>query len=658
MRAFDIGLSALRANQQSLAVHGNNIANASTPGYHRQRTEQAARASNLSDPLRIGRGVDVVRITRLRSAAVENALIQNSSLVSFSEGALDVAVQLENIFAPNDGGIHDNLSDFFTAAEKTANAPQDMTVRREFLGSASRLVEGFRAIDTQLHDLNRDVLHDLRSHVSTVNGLLNELSQVNERIRSAGSTSSPPNNLLDRRDQIHLELAEYVDVSVRTLPDGSEAVVMAGGALLDSATLPPELTLEVTAADGAVVTLQPSGKSLPITGGRIASLLDAVNQVIPEALNDLQTFAQQIVRAVDLQHATGLPNGGPYRSLIGTRGVGDVTRPFADNENTLPVEAGALYITVTELSTGLRRTQRVDFDPAVDSLTDLAARIDALPDVAAFVDPGRGTMSIVTPETHRFDFAGRPDNQPELGSWTGTSVPEFSGSYTGFANDTWSVTFSGAGTVGVTPGLKAIVRNAAGEIQAELDVGEGYSPGTELPVADGIMLQLESGSVAAGDTASIFVISEPDETGILAATGLNSLFEGTVPGDFRVRSELEAAPEDLAVSATGFPGDAFNMAALSDLRDVRHTLLGELTFTEYLADLTADTGLAVRAADNQLTQLTQFEAKLLADRDAVSGVDVNEELLQMMQLERSFQAAARFVNAIDETLQEILSIGR
>ena len=165
MRALDIGLSALRANQQGLAVHGNNVANASTPGYHRQRLEQSARAPSLGDPLRVGRGVDVNSITRLRSSAIENALVRNASLLSQSEGILDVAVQLENIFAPNDGAIHDSLSKFFSAAEQVANAPQDLTVRREFLSAANRLMDSVQEIAQNLSQLRNDAQQELRGPV-------------------------------------------------------------------------------------------------------------------------------------------------------------------------------------------------------------------------------------------------------------------------------------------------------------------------------------------------------------------------------------------------------------------------------------------------------------------------------------------------------------
>jgi flagellar hook-associated protein 1 FlgK len=77
MRAFEIGLSSLRAQQQTLSVLGNNLSNAATPGYHRQRVELDTRFPLRDDDLHVGTGVDVTRIARLRNSAVETALLRN-----------------------------------------------------------------------------------------------------------------------------------------------------------------------------------------------------------------------------------------------------------------------------------------------------------------------------------------------------------------------------------------------------------------------------------------------------------------------------------------------------------------------------------------------------------------------------------------------------
>jgi len=160
------------------------------------------------------------------------------------------------------------------------------------------------------------------------------------------------------------------------------------------------------------------------------------------------------------------------------------------------------------------------------------------------------------------------------------------------------------------------------------------------------------------DPNNTSVNSRPDETGILSALGIGSLFEGSEPGNFKVRQDILDNPDQLAVSVTGQPGDGLNAAAMASLRDVRFTELGSRTFTEELADVTAESGLQVQTSAAQNKQLQEFGQRLEADQAAVSGVDVNEEMLNMMQTQRAYQAAARLITTADQMLSELFQIIR
>ena len=152
--------------------------------------------------------------------------------------------------------------------------------------------------------------------------------------------------------------------------------------------------------------------------------------------------------------------------------------------------------------------------------------------------------------------------------------------------------------------------------------------------------------------------SHPDETGILAALGIGSLFEGSEPGTFKVRNEILENPGQLAASVTGLPGDGRNIAAMASLRDVRFDALAGRTFTEEMADVTAESGLRVQTSESQNTQLQAFRQRLEIDRDAISGVDINEEMLQMMQTQRAYQAAAKLITTADQMLTELFQLVR
>jgi flagellar hook-associated protein FlgK len=657
MRAFDIGLSSLRAQQQTLSVLGNNLANAATPGYHRQRVELNTRFPLRDDDHHVGTGVDVSRIARLRNSALETALLRNTSEAGTSQQALEINRQIESLLTPGDATIHETLSNFFNRLEKSSNAPQDLTVRQEFLSSADELMSSFNTLDQKLATLERDVRLNVDDGVKEVNQLLNDIAGLNSLIFQTRASSSEPNDLLDRRDAMVTKLTEWVDADSVSLGDGREQVLVAGGAVIvgnQSAALRSRDYRNGTTG----ITLNELTTPLSLGSGKLKAMTSALNETIPSFRERLRDMAREIIRTVDQQHAQGMSDQGPYSVLLGTRGVLDLTVPLNNSVPEFPINSGDLYVTVTEDATGIRRTEKVSIDTSTESLTDIATKLTALDGVVATIDTVRKTLMISAEGSYSIDFAGRPDNVPVLTSMTGTSRPEFSGHFLGDAPNDWSVTFSGPGTVGETVGLTATIRNSSGQVIALQNIGAGYEAGAAVEIRDGVALQFGSGTINAADTFSLKLTNNADETGILSALGINSLFSGSEPGLFRVREELRRNPERLATSATGQPGDAINLASMAKLRDLRLDGLSGRTFTEEIADITAESGLIVQAADSRSTQLENYQSRLQADRDALSGVDINEEMLLMMQGQRAYQAAARFISVADQMLEELFTIAR
>ena len=659
MQALDIGLSALRTQQQRLTTIGNNIANASTPGYSRQRVELVNRPGVLADGWLVGSGVDVGTIRRLRNDATEDALLRNESLLALVESDLSTAEDIERLLTPGSASVHSRLSDFFNRLEELANNPEEPVVRGEFLNAAESLVTEFRQLDTELVRLQDAAKDETKIIEKQVNQLIDDIAGLNERIYHEQAVGRQPNDLLDRRDRLVTELSQLVDVSVETLENGRDVVAIAGGAITITGNSYGKHIEIREDSDGKLFVARESDTTpIPLSSGRLRGLLETANTTIPSVRTTLAEFTGDLIQAADQQYAKGIPSDGPFAVLRGTRSVDSSSAPLAAAGTAFPVTAGELTITVTDPTTGIRSSQRITIDPAVDSLEDVAARLDALNGVTASVEPQTRTLVVAGESGKLIDFTGRPDNTPDLSGVSGTARPEFSGLWTGADNDELTVTVSGAGDIGSTAGLQAVVNNAAGEIVAVLDIGAGYEAGTPLAVTDGISLSFGPGSVTATDTFSTLVTSDSDTTGLLSALGINSLFTGTDPASYALRRDIVDNPELLATSVTGEPGDARNIAALAALRDAARPALQDRTFVERLADLTADAGLDVQSARSQQEQLVAFGERLQQDRDAVSGVDPNEELLRMLEVERAFQAAARFVTVIDETIAELLNIAR
>lgn len=656
MLSYNIGLSAIRANQQALQTISNNIANASTEGYHRQRANLTPTAPYLIDGKQFGTGVQVASIERLRNASVANSLTLNNSQRSAAQTELAALEQIERLLSPSSGSLHTRLTDFFNGIEKLAANPAEDIQRREVLAAAQGIAGELSTIHAGLDRLQSDLSQQAREVVGRINQLASDLADVNTSIRTAQAAGAQPATLLDHRDRLINELASLVDISPETLANEQSPLVAAGGWLVLNEA-PQSLSLIQGADGGLELRLGTSlGPVIPVSG-ELAALLTAVNETMPDARQSLLDWTGAFVGMVDTVQATGLGLSGPFTQLTGSRSLNSLTAPLKNAGLVLPVSSGSLYVTLTNSATGARETTRIDIDPRVDSLQDVLNRLDAIGHLQAGVD-GAGRVQLVADSGWAFDFAGRLDPTVDLSGVTGTAAPTLTGSFTGPGNADWTVTVIGSGEVGVTDGLKFRITDSSGALVKELNVGQGAAAWQPIEIAKGVSITLSPGTLAAGDTFSIQLVSEPDTSGILAALGVNSFFETNDLRTISVSNALLSDPGRLSASRTGAAGDAGQLARLIAKREQPLAALGQDTIEGRLASLTARSGLAVTQRRTALTQLGAQYDQLRNQQDALSGVDPNEELLLMLEFQRAFQANAKFLSTVNEMLDEILSLVR
>jgi flagellar hook-associated protein 1 FlgK len=230
------------------------------------------------------------------------------------------------------------------------------------------------------------------------------------------------------------------------------------------------------------------------------------------------------------------------------------------------------------------------------------------------------------------------------------------GNFTGTGNDEFTFSVVGSGTVGVTPNLSLEARNNAGQLLATWNVGQGYEPGSELPGVQGIKARIGAGTLNNGDNLSTRVIAQPDTAGILTALGLNSFFQGDTPGTLQVRPDLVLRPELLSGSRSGLPADGTNWRRLATEMEAPTVAGGVSNMRKFLTDLTTDVGSQVQDLGQRQGGLEALGEGLEAERQNVSGVDPNEELMRLLQYQRSFQLSSRFLVVVNETLQELMRL--
>jgi flagellar hook-associated protein 1 len=122
-----------------------------------------------------------------------------------------------------------------------------------------------------------------------------------------------------------------------------------------------------------------------------------------------------------------------------------------------------------------------------------------------------------------------------------------------------------------------------------------------------------------------------------------------------------ASPRLVVASALPQPGPNGTVAgAIANLMSDQNTTVGTLTgsFSSIYGSMLSDAGAKINAADNNLQTQAVIIAQATTQRDAVSGVSLDEEAINLMQYQKAFEAAARFIKVADEMTQTILSLAQ
>ncbi|MCK6485015.1 MAG: flagellar hook-associated protein FlgK [Phycisphaerae bacterium] len=149
-----------------------------------------------------------------------------------------------------------------------------------------------------------------------------------------------------------------------------------------------------------------------------------------------------------------------------------------------------------------------------------------------------------------------------------------------------------------------------------------------------------------------------DRTDVLAALGLNTFFDGRDASDISVNALVSASPSLVAAATNGLGGDGSNAGLLAALVDAPVAMLGGVSLAQYHQGSAAESAVAANAATNALDAADVMLGSLQAQRESISGVNLDEEAVRLVMYQRSFQGAAQYLSVVDEMLQTLLSLVR
>jgi len=310
---------------------------------------------------------------------------------------------------------------------------------------------------------------------------------------------------------------------------------------------------------------------------------------------------------------------------------------------------GSLYVTITNDATGAITKTSIAI-ASDETLTTLQGKLDGIANLSASISGE--TMSVSTANGFTYNFTKAMDTNPGT---IGGSTVSLSGYYDGSDNDIYTFTVQDAGTGSIGTGSAMIrVTDASGTVLANLDVGSSYTAGDVLQIADGISVSFGSGAIAVSDTLAFDVVSDPDTTNVLTALGLNTFFKGSDTSTIGVTQYIQDDVSRIGAASGDSPGDNTNALRLADVQN--NSATSGASFRDYLSGIVSELGIDMQVSTGETESFSSVILNLEDRRQSLSGVSIEEEMINIIRFQQAFQASAKYVTTINELGDILLNI--
>lgn len=686
---LSIGKKALFSSQSALEVVGNNISNANTEGYSRQsvRFEDGYYLNRV--PGQLGTGADAAEVMRSFDEFVEAQYNTKSSEQQRWQKLYESLQQVEMLLnESNSEGVNSVLNEFWADWQNLADNPDSTSARSALLGHASNLERVIQTADEDMRTLQKRADEQIAQDVDEINGLLQSIADLNKQVAiSEVPGKINANGLRDQRATLVRQLAEKVDIHY--IENGSDSVTIttaAGQTLVDNTScfrlafegpqVIPDLT-DSSAFDGTL-NFEGSGNyeySVEIVtagtvggGAQFRVSTDGGRTWLADE-NGTDTFSVN-----DYANRVTLPDGSLAISFTGTGNL-----EVGDKFQVLPKKSLFWYETTTSkvnvtpqlLPNGQDDESRL----TGGTLTGYVQFRDT--NVGGYLEKLNAFAESLAWEVNRIHSqgAGRDRFQGVTGTNTVTSVStalnnassglSFGDKLSG-GNVTLAIYNHGTGALeqsqsldfdSATPGIQNFdpATHTLEDVRAVFDGLNGVS----ASIQDG-RLQLTA------DTGKDFAFVS-DSTGLLAALGINTFFEGTNARNLAINSMIQSNLTFVNTGRVNGAGEvnsgdnatALAIAALQG-KDVATTTVAEgtsrQTLDEYFATLVSKVGSDTQNAKFNFDYHSTLATDLKARQDAVSGVNLDEEMTNLIKFQHAYTAAAKLITTAESMLEVLLGL--
>jgi flagellar hook-associated protein 1 FlgK len=615
-QALSTALSGLQVNQASISIVAGNVANADTPGYTRKVVNQVAIGGGASI------GVRVSDIQREIDLYIQRQLRVENAGASYADTRANMYSQLQDIYGQPgaDTSLESVYNSFTSSLQVLSTSPDDPGARTAVVNSAQLLTQQLNQLSGNIQSLRANAELGIADAVNKANEAMTQIASLNGQIAAGTPGDAATEALQDQRDSYIDQLSQLMDINVIPGDRGQVSIFTSNGTQLVGAqaaqlsfdavgTITPNSKWDANPSlrgVGTISLIPPAGAPVDliqnhaIRSGTIGAYLQMRDQDLVQAQNQLDSLAAGMAQALSDKTTAGAPVSSPPQNGFSV----DVGNLSAGNTVT---------INYTDTATSTPHTitlVRVD-DPSALPLSNTATA--TANDTVFGIDFSGGMGSVVTQIN---------------AALTGTGM-----------------TASNSGTV-----LQILDDGAANTV----DVNSMSATATATSLTGG------SGELP------LFTDGSAPYTGVITGTGSERV---GLAARIAVNPAVVADPSSLIVYQAGTPaGDStrpdFILQQLTNasLTFSPNTGIGTVSapftgsLTTYLRQVISQQGEAASSANN-LKQGQDVVLNSLQQRfNDVSGVNVDQEMANLLSLQNSYAANARVMSAVKDMLDALINM--
>lgn len=630
-------VSGLMAFRTAMATTSHNVANVNTPYYSRQRVELGTSMPEQRAYGYLGRGVDIEGVTRAYDDFLMKQLRGHHSGVSQYDTLNNLTGQMSAVLGNTEVGLTPDLEAFFGAVQDLANSPASIPARQVFLNEARTLTTRVQDIDSALGSLREAADTGIRNAVADINDLTTGIAKLNQDIFLA--TTSPtnsPNDLLDNRDRLLMDLSRLVGVQVVAQDDGGINVFVGNGQPLVVGNTANKLEAAPSGFDPQEITVRLEGQvkggdlERSITSGELGGYFEFRRTLLNPARDGLGLLAMGLAETFNAQHAKGMNLDGKTGVTLFAAGAPKVWTNSA-NQGTATFNA-----TLADSTALVRSDYEIRYDGAHYSAVRLSDQKTLLAsgDLADLnAELNKDGLNLILNSgapTAGDRFLLQSTRQGGASFELRVSDPR---KIAAAAPITTSAGISNLGSASISAGTIL----DANDTNLQHTVSITFTSATQFDVLD----------ATSGVTLATGVAHDSANGTTLAYNGWEITLSGNPRADdvFEVKNNI------------GGIGDNRNALELVKL-ETRPQLMGGNDYRGVYARMIAEVGAQGRRVEHTLrSQEALLEQSELA-RESIAGVNLDEEAANLVRFQQAYEASAQMIQTANSLFKTLLDAVR